>query len=47
MKKKWFKKMSFLMRFLKTKAKIIVMIGAGDIGELVDPLKEKLLKEIA
>ena len=45
--KKVVQKESLFQEIEKSHVKIIVMIGAGDIGELVDPIKEKLLERIA
>ncbi|NNC70974.1 MAG: UDP-N-acetylmuramate--L-alanine ligase [Flavobacteriaceae bacterium] len=45
--KKLVKKDELIDEILSSNAKVIVMIGAGDIGELVNPVKERLLKEIA
>jgi UDP-N-acetylmuramate--alanine ligase len=43
--KKAVSKMDLIPSILKSDAKIIVTIGAGDIGELVQPIKEALLKK--
>ena len=45
--KKVVQKDELFLEILNANAKVIVMMGAGDIGELVNPVKEKLLKEIA
>ena len=42
--KKVVSKLDLIPSILKSDAKIIVTIGAGDIGELVRPIKEALLK---
>ena len=47
MKKSLSKRIRSLREIKNTGAKVIVIMGAGDIGELVDPLKEKMLEEIA
>ena len=44
--KKVIKKREIINEIIKTNAKVIVMIGAGDIGELVEPVKEKLLEQL-
>ncbi len=43
--KKVVSKLDLIPAILKSEAKIIVTIGAGDIGELVQPIKEALLKK--
>jgi UDP-N-acetylmuramate--alanine ligase len=43
--KKVISKLDLIPSILKSEAKIIVTIGAGDIGELVQPIKESLLKK--
>ena len=43
--KKVVSKLDLIPSILKSEAKIIVTIGAGDIGELVQPIKEALLKK--
>jgi UDP-N-acetylmuramate--alanine ligase len=43
--KKVVSKLDLIPLILKSEAKIIVTIGAGDIGELVQPIKEALLKK--
>jgi UDP-N-acetylmuramate--alanine ligase len=43
--KKVVSKLDLIPSILKSEAKIIVTIGAGDIGELVQPIKESLLKK--
>ena len=44
-KKKVSSKENLIENVLKSKAQIIVMIGAGDIGELVDIIKNRLIVE--
>ena len=44
--KKVVSKLDLIPSILKSEAKIIVTIGAGDIGELVQPIKEALLKKL-
>jgi len=43
--KKLSSKENLIQNIIKSQAKIIVIIGAGDIGELVDPIKKALLNE--
>jgi UDP-N-acetylmuramate--alanine ligase len=43
--KKVVSKSDLIAEIMKSEAKIIVTIGAGDIGELVQPIKEALLKK--
>lgn len=43
--KKLSSKENLIQNIIKSQAKIIVIIGAGDIGELVDPIKNALLNE--
>lgn len=40
-------KSDLITAVLKSKARIIVTIGAGDIGDLVNPLKERLYEKIS
>ena len=43
--KKKVSKDALISNILESKAEVVVMIGAGDIGELVNPVKEILLKK--
>jgi len=45
--KKWVHKTQLNDAVLNLNSEVIVMLGAGDIGELVNPIKEILLKKVA